>query len=116
MSSRFNNLRSYRGRFFTAVTLSLVVIAALGASSGFAYITDDSVKAPAAYLTFDPPVKGGSYTDAIFGSAVKRLSDSMHTPRADMPGTTVNLISPEYSTMSPFNNDNSRLILAHMGY
>src|SRR5438046_10748367 len=39
----------------------------------------------------------------------------MHTTRADSGGIVTN-ISPEYSSMSPFNQDNSKLILVHFSY
>ena len=81
-----------------------------------AYTNDITVYAPPAYLTFQPPPAGGSYTDAVFGAAVKRLTNAMTTPDAARGSGVVTSITPEYSTMTPFNLDNTRLLLAHFSY
>jgi len=58
---------------------------------------------------------GCGYTDAVFQTAIKRVSDAMHTADAARGGA-VTLIAQEYSTMSPFNMDNTRLLLQHFSY
>lgn len=70
---------------------------------------------PAGYGTFEPPVVGGTYADAAFGSTVKRISDALGRANADRGGM-LGWITSEYSTMSPFNSDGSRLILLHQSY
>jgi hypothetical protein len=62
-----------------------------------------------------PPAKGGTYADPAFGTTVTRVSDGMNsTDNAGSGGLTT--VSTEYSTASPFNRDNSRLILQHNSY
>jgi len=80
-----------------------------------AYTTGTTVYSPANYAAFQPPANGGSYTDAVFQTAIKRVSDAMHTADAARGGA-VTLIAQEYSTMSPFNMDNTRLLLQHFSY
>src|SRR5262245_25091649 len=92
-----------------AFALSSVAVLAAGVS------TSSSAIAPPSYDTFVPPAKGATYSDPTFGTSVKRLSDAMNmTDNASRGGLTT--VSTEYSTASPFNADNSRLILQHNSY
>lgn len=98
-----------RSLVFSTTIFALSGIVALAAS------TSTSAVAPPSYDTFVPPAKGGTYTDPAFGTSVKRLSDGMNsTDNAGSGGLTT--VSTEYSTASPFNRDNSRLILQHNSY
>ncbi len=106
--------RTYRDRFSLALILSLIALS-LNNRFTFAYSTATNILVPPSYTGFQPPAVGGSYTDPVFGTAVKRLSNAMNMKRADTGGT-LTTVSPEYSTMSPFNQDNTRLILAHFSY
>jgi hypothetical protein len=67
------------------------------------------------YNTFQPPPVGGIYVDPVFGSTVKRISNALGTPNAD-GGGNLTWITDEYSTMSPFNSDNSKILLVHQSY
>ncbi|MBP6703469.1 MAG: hypothetical protein KBH14_09570 [Vicinamibacteria bacterium] len=89
------------------------VIFALVASSAFA--TGDTVRLPVLYDTFVPPPLGHSYTDPAFGVAIKRLSDAVNTPNQAGSGNLL-WVGTEYPTASPFNSDNSWLILQHQSY
>jgi hypothetical protein len=102
------------GRFFAALTLVLAACLVIKAGLTFAYTTDAAIYLPPDYATFRPPSAGGSYTDPLFGAVIKRISDSMHTLNAG--GGVVTTIDNEYSTMSAFNSDNTRLLLNHSGY
>ena len=83
----------------------------------YAYVTDKNIYTPPDYLTFQPPAVGAEYTDTPgFYTPIKRLSDSMHTTDAGTGAPSVVMISTEYSTMSPFNQDNTKLILVHLSY
>ena len=100
---------------------SLVLSSSLLALSGAAVLaagaasSSSSALAPPSYDSFEPPAKGSTYQDPTFGTTVKRLSDAMTmTDNAGRGGLTT--ISTEYSTASPFNADNSRLILQHNSY
>jgi hypothetical protein len=97
---------------------SLVFSSALLAYSSIVVLaanTTSSSMAPPAYDTFVPPQSGGTYVDPAFGTSVRRLSDAMNmTDNAGRGGLTT--VSTEYSTASPFNRDNSRLILQHSSY
>jgi len=105
---------SVRNRLIPAFLLFIPLIAA---GVAYAYVVDNQIHTPPNYSTFTPPAAGGSYTDAVFNTAVKRLSDSMHTLDAAWgDGRQVTTISTEYSTMSPFNQDNTRLLLQYLSY
>ncbi len=80
-----------------------------------AQLTAGGVELPPSYNTFQPPAVGGIYVDPVFGSTVKRISNALGTPNAD-GGGNLTWITDEYSTVSPFNSDNSRLILVHQSY
>jgi hypothetical protein len=82
-----------------------------------AYVTDQNIYTPPDYLTFLPPAVGDVYTDTPgFYTPIKRMSDSMNTPDVASGSPRVVLISTEYSTMSPFNQDNTKLLLMHLSY
>jgi hypothetical protein len=104
-----------RSRVFSAVAIGVFLLLIAGTRLAVAYTTNTSIYTPSNYTTFQPPAAGGSYTDAVFGTAVKRISDAMHTPDVGKGGM-VTLISQEYSSMSPFNMDNTRLLLIHFSY
>lgn len=93
--------------------LALWLIA--GQGEVFAYVTDGNAYVPPSYLSFLPPDSGGSYGDTTFGTSVKRISEALNHPngadRENLP-----FIINEYSTMSPFNADNSKLLLVHQSY
>lgn len=62
-------------------------------------------------ITPDPipvPAAGQSFRDPVFGATIKRISDA-----AD---AGVGWVTQEYSTMSPWNCDNSRLLLQHQDH
>jgi hypothetical protein len=110
--------RTYRVRFLAALLISLLVsLLAIFPCTTFvsAYNTSTSILVPPDYLTFRPPAVEGSYTDPVFGTPIKRISDAMNTVSAST-GKPVTSISHEYASMSPFNIDNTRLLLTHFGY
>src|SRR5262245_43658760 len=110
-----NSKQTYRVRFLPALLITLLAIFG-GAAVVSAYNTSSTtLLIPPDYTTFQPPAKGGSYTDPVFGTAIKRISDAMHTTNA-ATGGTVGMISHEYASMSPFNIDNTRLLLGHSSY
>src|SRR5262245_46218574 len=113
MSNVLRRLSTRRDGF--ASFLLLISIALLPAKLIVATTTDTNIYAPPDYTSFRPPASGGSYTDPVFGSAIKRLTDSTRMTRADSGGP-LSTIAPEYSTMSPFNMDNTRLLLVHFSY
>ena len=80
----------------------------------FAHLTDQNAYPPLVYSGLLAAV-GDTYTDAIFGTPVHRISDAVNTPRAT-GGGNLDFVMTEYSTMSPFSQDGSRLILQHVGY
>jgi hypothetical protein len=105
------NLRASRA------TASLTVEAGTGGIKAlYAYVTDKSVYMPD-YQSAQPPAVGAeiSYLPGLF-TAVKRITDSMHTPDAASGAPSVVTITTEYSTMTAFNEDNTRLILIHLSY
>jgi hypothetical protein len=88
----------------------------LSVGLGFAQVKDRVVYTPPHYETFRPPSQGGSYKDPVFHTMIKRLSDAPNL-RNDAASTgAVPFVMTEYSTMSPFNQDNSRFLLQHQSY
>jgi len=103
-----------RSLVFSSTLLALSGMGVLAATTTSSSSSSASL-APPAYDTFLPPAKGATYTDPVFGTSIKRLSDAMNmTDNAGRGGLTT--VSTEYSTASPFNRDNSRLILQHNSY
>jgi hypothetical protein len=96
------------------LVLSLIAMLS-GSVLSYAYLTDGAVYAPFNYYTFNPPAAGGSYVDPAFGSSVKRIS-AARTTTSSLTAGSLGLVTNEYATMSPFNKDNSRLILQHDSY
>jgi len=94
-------------RFIVSILFGLVP-SAFGAD-------DTLIRTPKNYATFVPPAARSSYTDTAFGVSIKRLSDARNTPNTWLSGL-LDFVSTEYPGASPFNSDNSRLILQHQGY
>ena len=55
------------------------------------------------YRDFAPPAVGESYTDPVFGTKITRLSNG--------PAQLNDSVHHEYSSMTPFNADNTRILL-----
>ena len=79
-------------------------------------VTDNSSRVPPNYYTFLPPASGNSYVDPIFGSTIKRMSNATVSPDVAFGTGFLPFISDEYSTMTPFNADNSRILALHFSY
>jgi len=94
--------------------LSFLIVAGCIISAQ-AQVTTNSVEPAPSYSTFVPPGAGASYVDPVFGSTIKRLTNANAMANADRGGN-LTWIENEYSTMSPFNSDNSRCILLHESY
>lgn len=79
---------------------------------------DKEVLKPANYDSMIPPAMGESYTDEIFKESITRITDSMNQPDSAMgtAGSKVEGATVEYSTINPFNSDNTRLLLTHRSY
>ena len=82
----------------------------------FAQLSTGGIELPTSYNTFQPPAVGVSYVDPVFGSRVTRISNAMGTANADGSGGYLTWITDEYPTMTPFNSDNSKIILIHQSY
>ena len=80
-----------------------------------AYVTNTNVYTPPNYYTFVPPAAGGSYIDPVFGTTIIRISDAAHTISADS-GQPLPWVEAEYSTKSPFNADNTKILLIEFSY
>jgi hypothetical protein len=80
-----------------------------------AWSADRAVRAPVRYFTQVPPDPGQAALDPAYGTAVWRISDARHRPNAAGTGPLAFIVH-EYSTVSPFNQDDSRLLLQHQSY
>ena len=67
------------------------------------------------YFTLVPPPVGTSSLDPVFGTAIRRISDARHQPNSADGGNLAFVVN-EYSTMSPFSQDNSWILLVHQSY
>src|SRR5712692_162345 len=108
-------LRNAMSRILLRGTLVVLLGLTAAGRTIFSYGTDRGVFAPFSYLTFLPPAAGESYIDPAFGTSITRVSDAMHTPYTADTGM-VGLIVNEYATMTPFNSDNSRMVVLHRSY
>ena len=104
--------RVVRDRRRLFVPFALWLLAPHGA---FAYLNDREARIPVNYFTLVPPAAGQSYLDPVFGTSIRRISDALNQPNSRNVGS-VPFIATEYSTMSPFNVDDSRLLLVHHSY
>lgn len=80
-----------------------------------AFVTNSDVLLPPDYYSFIPPAVGGSFQDPVFGTTFTRISDAAHTISEDN-GQPLIWVAGEYSTKSPFNSDNSKLLLMEFSY
>jgi len=96
-------------------TLLLPALMSISSMPAFSQLSAGGVELPTNYNTFQPPGVGGTYVDPVFGSTVKRISNALGTPNSD-GGGSLTWITGEYPTASPFNSDNSRIILVHQSY
>jgi hypothetical protein len=93
--------------------LALLFIGSLGTT--LAQLTTTGVELAPNYDSLVPPPAGATYSDPVFGSTIKRVSNAQATPNAS-GGGYLTWIENEYSTMSAFNTDNSKFILVHQSY
>lgn len=94
------------------LTLAWAVLAGFPA---FSQLNDTGVYVPPGYASMQPPDAGSTYTDPVFGTTVKRISNALQQANADAGGKLV-YITDEYSTMSPFNADDSRVLALCQSY
>jgi hypothetical protein len=90
--------------------LGLAVLIAFSCSAIPAQVTNTNVSVPPQYLTFAPPAEGQSYTDPAFGTTIKRITNAFTQPDVS-GGGMLTFITDEYSSMSPFNTSNSKMLL-----
>ena len=95
--------------------LSVLFVLSGSMAPAFAQVTAAGLELPPTYDAFQPPSVGGTYVDPVFGTTIKRISNALGTTNADRGGN-LGWITDEYSTMSPFNSDNSKLLLVHQSY
>src|SRR5262249_18892334 len=76
---------------------------ASGLREGVGLDDDGLAHLPVNYTGFVPPVAGSNYLDGSYGTTITRLSNGI----AQFNDT----VHHEYATMSPFNKDNSRILL-----
>jgi len=94
----------------------LALFLLLDAGAALAQQADTAAYAPPEYYALRPPASGSSYVDPVFGSTITRMSNSQVEPDVAKGVGTLPFISNEYSTMSPFNADHSRILGLHFSY
>ena len=116
IARRLMNRPRVRSSIVERFSLVLALFLLSFADSAFAQKTDSATYAPPNYYTLPPPAAGSSYVDPVFGSTIKRMSNSLVQPNVANGSGTLPFISDEYSSMSPFNSDNSRILGLHFSY
>ncbi len=66
-------------------------------------LDDGLIHLPTNYSGWTPPAVGGDFTDSAYGTTITRLSNGQ--------AQLAQGVHHEYATMSPFNSDNSRILL-----
>ena len=94
-----------------SLVLGLTFWLGCGLEASWAYVSDSNVYPAPNYHTFQPPLVGGSYADPVFGTTIRRITAALSTANPD--GGNLMFITGEYSTMSPFNLDNSRILVQY---
>ena len=98
-----------------SLVLGLIFSVGFSVQGTYAYVTDQKTYPPPNYYTFQPPATGGSYADPVFGTSIQRITNALSTPNLDAGGNLI-FITDEYSTMNPFNLDNSKFLLIQQSY
>lgn len=98
------------------VLLLFTLLAAACGTPMHPSLTDQDVHVPPAYYEFRPPARGAEYVDPVFGSTIRRLSDARQTRDAVSGDGDLTFVTNEYSTVSPFNRDATRLLIQHQSY
>ena len=98
----------------TALVLGTFILTGFVAPA-VAQLSTGGIQLPPTYNTFQPPLVGGTYVDPVFGSTIKRISNALATPDNDTGGN-LTWIEDEYPTATPFNSDNSKILLVHQSY
>jgi hypothetical protein len=106
---------SLKKQSILTVLLTGIFILTGSIAPAFAQLSAGGPELPPNYNTFQPPAVGGTYVDPVFGSTIKRISNALATPNADRGGN-LTWVEDEYPTMSPFNSDNSKILLVHQSY
>lgn len=97
------------------VLVAAAALAALTSRGAVADLRDREIHAPVNYFTLVPPPVATSYLDPVFGTAIRRISDARNQPNSADSGNVAFIVN-EYSTMSPFSQDNSWILLVHQSY
>jgi hypothetical protein len=92
----------------TVVTLSGSGVASTATLPTCGKSGDGSNHVPADWTTFVPPAKGQSYVDPTFGCAVTRVTDAS---KDDWSGSFYLPLNMGYATVSPFNGNDTLLML-----
>lgn len=99
-------------RPFVLLSFLLLIISA---GSAYPQLSTSVIERPPNYDTFVPPAAVASFIDPVFGSTITRVSSALSMPDDD-EGGLLTWVENEYSSVTPFNSDNSRFILVHVSY
>ncbi|MBI1765640.1 MAG: hypothetical protein HYR56_29915 [Acidobacteria bacterium] len=77
------------------------------AQTNYGVLDTGQVKLPDNYTGFTPPALGATFTDSAYGTTIRRVSNGL--------SQFIDAVHHEYATISPFNRDNTRLLLVKGG-
>ena len=95
--------------------LQVSSVLVISAGSAHSQLTTGIIERRPNYDVFIPPAAGASYVDPVFGSTIRRVPNALSMPD-NASGGNLPWIEPEYASVTPYNNDNSRFILVHQSY
>ena len=90
-----------------AMASGLFSLPEVGAQSNLGALDQGQVKIPDNYTTWTPPALGAIFNDPAYGTPIKRVSNGLAQFNDG--------VHHEYETISPFNRDNTRLLLLREG-
>ena len=91
---------------FVGLLLGLVSLPA-SAQSNLGAADQGQIKTPDNYTTWTPPAQGATFNDAAYGTPLKRISNGLSQFNDG--------VRHETAYASPFNRDNTRLLLNREG-
>ena len=85
----------------------LDVLPVVGAQTNYGVLDTGQTKLPDNYTGWTPPAAGATFSDGAYGTTIRRLTNGLSQFNEG--------VHHEYETISPFNRNNTRLLLLREG-
>jgi uncharacterized protein (TIGR03437 family) len=83
------------------------ILLAAKAQTNYGVLDQGQLKLPDNYTSWTPPALGATFSDGAYGTTIRRVSNGLSQFNEG--------VHHEYETISPFNRNNTRLLLAREG-